>query len=49
MENINDLKVQIFDLLRQVERHQIEINLLSEAKNKLILQLVKLEKESPAA
>ena len=43
--NINELKVEIFDIIREQESLNLQSNQLQETKNKKIQELLKLEKE----
>ena len=43
--NINELKVEIFDIIREQESLNLQSNQLQEKKNKKIQELLKLEKE----
>ena len=43
MQEINNLKVQIFDIIRQQEALQVQANQLEQVKRNLVTKLQKLE------
>lgn len=43
-QKINNLKIEIFDILRKIEELQYEIEILVKTKNEKVQELLKLEK-----